>query len=108
MWLDYETMCAIRSYVNEGRRPGHFVRALLMGDRAEAWETAYDSFKQVGLRGETQVDQFLRFVAEDVPEEARGSAEAIDRWMEHRGLEGAPDNLAVLIKLRHENRFWER
>lgn len=107
--LEAEIEADLAVYVASGRRPEGFARALLLGDRDAAWDVAPERFCHPGyFSPATRVDEFLRFVADAVPEEARGSAEAIDRWVAHRGLQGAPARLAVLIRLRHEDRFWER
>lgn len=49
----------------------------------------------------------MKTVRENLPPEAIGNARNVDAWWGHRGLEGADDDIALLIKLRHIHPMWE-
>ncbi len=105
--IDLGVMEALARYLAYGLDPGSFGKALLRGDTEEAYRCAHPLLhreEDQELGGRELVDiipTMLLFTESAIPAFARG--EDIDRWMEHRGLSGAPESIRAMAKLGIEN-----
>lgn len=69
------------AYVQEGRPPGSFLRAVLRNDLVAAFSNADDTNRQY-------MEQWAAWLYWDVPAPAWGSEEKVVAWIELGGLKG--------------------
>ena len=71
----------IRHYIEDGRPPGGFLRALLSNDFMETVGRA-DSINREALR------EWARFLYNEVPSNCHGSPKVVEAWIKRGGLNG--------------------
>ena len=69
----------MRLYVEQGIRPGTFLSAVLKNDLYHALSYADDDNIKV-------LKQYAEFLCWELPEDAWGSKEKVNKWIAHRGL----------------------
>lgn len=82
-----DTYAGIRNFIQLGLHPGSFGEALILRDRARAYDRAHAT-----LREENVVDEMLEWVGTIIPATLFTSRDDISRWCSHGGLRGAPPN----------------
>lgn len=70
-----------RAYVDRGRSPGGFLRAVLSNDLMMAFSRADDA-------NERHMKQWTMWLYNDIPSAAWGDAEAVEAWVEQGGKSG--------------------
>lgn len=102
MPYDSGVIQAAASYVLHGLNPGGFVLAILSGeDDKILLDKAHPVLRYtLGGKAFRNTVALVRAIA---PEESQGSEEKVNMWMNHSGLDGAPDS--VLVHFRLANRF---
>lgn len=71
----------MRRYIENGIPPGGFAMAVLTNDLATA-------FRHADPKNRAAMDEWVRFLVNEVPARAWGSREQVEEWMEHDGLSG--------------------
>lgn len=71
-----------------GLHPGSFAVALILRDRAWAFERAHPLLRADG----EIIDEMLGWVAENIPATLFTTTEEIGQWCSHGGLRNAPPN----------------
>lgn len=95
-----DTITSIRNFIKLGLHPGSLGVALILRDRARAYEKAHPI-----LRASDAVDEMLEWVTENIPSSMFTTHEEIDRWCIHRGLRDAPPHEQMHLYLMSD--WWK-
>ena len=71
----------VKRYIEEGRRPGHFLSAVFSNDLAEAVARADDTNQQ-------KLVNYITFLYTYAPSGSWGSKENFESWIKQGGLKG--------------------
>lgn len=74
------TLIALRNYIDHGLRPGAFLEAVLRDD-------LYDTIDYADEQNLLALKDIVRAVNWATPGDGKGSAEAIEKWIEHKTAE---------------------
>ena len=75
---------SMRRYMEDGRRPGDFLYAVLTNNLMEAFHRADD------VNG-ARLEDYVRFLYWEAPTASYGSAAKVAAWEKQGGLKGASD-----------------
>jgi hypothetical protein len=85
--IDYDRMpmphmaFGLRKYIENGLHPGSFLVALLKNDLKETIQRADSENRRL-------LPEWVLFVTNHLPPMIHGSPEAVNRWIDHRGIKG--------------------
>lgn len=71
----------IRAYVETGRHPGGFLKAVLSNELVQAFNAADSTNRRY-------MDEWAAFLFNELPANCWGSRETVDEWVDQGGLEG--------------------
>lgn len=71
---------AIRQYVEDGRPPGHFLRAVLR-------DSLTDAIGHADSTNRDSIGEWVTFVYNELPQSCWGSRDAVEAWVGAGGLD---------------------
>lgn len=84
MGLDY-MVDGVRSYIEHGRPPGDFLRALFSNDLKGA-------FARADINNTARMRFWVEWLYNHAPVQCQGSEEAVDKWIRAGGAKGLGAN----------------
>lgn len=108
---DNNVLLSIMNFVKFGLDPGSFATAVMLGDYVDAWGRAhqllrrprggstYDAGSPYASDGHNPISSMILW-ASYLPNIIAEDEKAFWNWMGHHGLEGAPVEKIVLVKLQ--------
>jgi len=82
---------SIQAYIEDGRPPGDFLRAVLENNLIDAYSYA-DHLNIAFMR------EWASWLYNEAPELSRGSRENVDAWIKAGGSNGIEKTLAVMLE----------